>query len=110
MGENVMPIHPACGHRLGSLGCRNHHRQAGEPVPNLADSLTGGVLSGIPEELAQQVIADHVTTGYVRVAEVRETDDGPRIRFELTHEGRRRAERLLNLPPGTLEVADDDEE
>lgn len=111
MGESVMPIHPACGHRLGSLGCRNHHQQAGEPVPNLADSLTGGALSGdgIAEKLAQLAVEENITAGYVRVAEVWETDDGPRIRFELTEKGRRRAEELLNLPPGTLTVADDEE-
>lgn len=106
VGESVLPIHPACGHRLGSLGCRQHHRGVGEPVPDVSSALIGDAIA-LTEEQAVQAVEDMLAAGDVEVAGVRDTPAGPRVSYRLTDKGKRRAENLLALPPGALDVADE---
>ena len=95
--ENLLPIHPSCGHRLASLGCRTHHRGLGEPEP---------VTPSETISAEQAAMVANVEDGYL-VTDVVDTEDGPRVRYRATAKGRRRAEQLLGLPAGSL---DDTEE
>lgn len=82
--ENRLPIHPPCGHRLLSLGCRAHHRGLGEPEPHLPTvegMLADGTLELVPG-----------------------SED---LQFRLTAKGKRRAEGLLGLPAGSLDDTED---
>lgn len=94
--ENRMPIHPPCGHRLLSLGCRTHHRGQGEPVPDMPTVTVMG--HSLPTETVQGMLAD----GTLELV-----PDTEAVQFRLTAKGRRRAEQLLGLPAGSLDDTED---
>lgn len=94
--ENRLPIHPPCGHRLLSLGCRAHHRGQGEPEPHLPTVTVMG--HSLPAETVQGMLAD----GTLEL--VPGSED---LQFRLTAKGKRRAEGLLGLPAGTLDNTED---
>lgn len=87
--DSLLPIHSSCGHRLASLGGKTHHRGQGEEQPSVT-----------PEAVQAAMVAD----GDLEV--VGHQADG-HTWFRLTAKGQRRAEQLLGLPAGSLDIAED---
>lgn len=94
---SLLPIHPSCGHRLASLGCKAHHRGLGEPVPDPPDTAA----------LRRALVDSMVSDGELELVG-RRADGHAWVR--LTAKGKRRAEQLLGLPAGCLDDSEDYED
>lgn len=96
---SLLPIHPSCGHRLASLGCRTHHRRQGELVPEVP------VVQIMGHTVDATVLNEMVADGELEW--VVPSGDGTEVTVRLTAKGKRRAEQLLGLPAGCLDDTED---